>query len=199
MRTLSFTLVAVAAMSEAPVAQEDDSGLYLGASLGVGSSAELCGSDDVYQSDCIDTASGGKVYAGYAFGRTVAAELGLRRNGEVSSTSVHPLIPDLRIQDTFENEGTMLSAVVYARPQSNLRPFARLGFHRFRTLRDTADATASTFGQDGGSIFYGLGLRYGSEADDVSFRAEWEVFPLPYEDWPEDELSLLSVGVVYRF
>ena len=193
--TLMFFRVAPA------VAQQDETGFYVGVSIGLGTSAMICEGDNIQQADCLDNGVGGKALLGYAFAPAIAAEVGVRRQTGLTRTAAIALAPRVTVNfaDTFENESVMLSVLLKAPNQGNLKPFGRIGVHQFVTRRQTADPSATHFGQNGSAIFLGAGVGYSLENRNVGLRAEWERFPLPYAEWHEDDLDLLSLGVVYGF
>ena len=153
--TLMFFRVAPA------VAQQDETGFYVGVSIGLGTSAMICEGDNIQQADCLDNGVGGKALLGYAFAPAITAEVGVRRQTGLTRTAAIALAP--------------LVTVNYA------------------------DPSATHFGQNGSAIFLGAGVGYSLENRNVELRAEWERFPLPYAEWHEDDLDLLSLGVVYGF
>ena len=168
-----------------PVAAMADSGFYLGA--GIGSAAVEVGISDVQLPvlpEFDESDAGYKLFAGY--------------NWQLSAVS-------LGIEGAYNNFGKPsadIQGIALAVEPTGLSLFgvAALGlgpvelFGKAGVLAWDADAivdgTIST--DDGSDPAYGVGLRF--NAGNFQIRGEYELF-----DVDEADLTMLSVGVAYRF
>lgn len=199
-------------------ADTDDAGrMYVGGSLGLAKSKDLC--EGGPNSDgCQDTAVGGKAFVGYRANRFLGVELGLMRMTETSNSNTvittgdvdgRPVTYSASTANEFVLEySASLSALVHAPNVGDFAPFARAGVHAFSVSREklltaavggieTVTTTTRQY-EDGVGPLLGAGVEY-RLGERTRLRAEWEWILLDYKRWPDDEGHFLSLGLAFRF
>lgn len=210
LKTLATLCLLTSLAVNAEVA-ETKSGLYFGAFAGQASS-DVTGSDFPSGTfDDSDTAF--KFIAGYQFNDYISLEGGYTSLGEVVSYSWDetvslPMIGapsfDTHTDGGVEVDGIILNVIGSFPVSEQFSIYAKLGVFSWDfeiknswtiTSSDPTTPTSKsseTFSDDGTDVFYGLGLAY--HWDDISFRAEYELF-----ESDGDEIDVFSIGAVYNF
>lgn len=170
-KLLSAAAIAVALIS--PAALANDTGLYVGASVG---SSKYDGLPNV------DSSTGGKLVLGYSFNPNLAVEAGYLDFGSAGFRSGF-------ITGTIHAKGFNASVVGRAPISDVLSVHAKLGYF-------SGDADASAAGiqvsGNGSDPSYGVGLTY-NVSKSTGVRLEWD------RVGSGDAIDLVSVGVVFKF
>jgi opacity protein-like surface antigen len=200
------TAVAVAGLAAAavaaPAAAQNDSGIYVGGSVGYSLFKDTCAAPPV-PVPCDDHDETARVFAGYQFTRHWAAELGLGNLGRASGEGPVPNSlgggsGDFKVA---VEEMWDLTAVVRIGVVGNLSALGRAGFYRGRTKVDTrtsADGTAHEGGTNGG-FTYGAGAEY-LLFNHLGLRAEWQRYDnVGVGSTGEHDIDVFSLGLLWRF
>ncbi len=158
---------------------------YVGGSFGQAEVDDLCselGSLGTV-SNCDDSDTGFKFFAGYQFNQYFALEGFYADFGEVSAD-----VDGTNIDVEYDAFG--LSAVGILPATESINLFAKLGYYDADAEASSNVGSASTSGSD---FMYGLGASY-SFTDSVAVRAEWERF-----NTDDADIDLLSAGISYSF
>ena len=166
-------------LAAAPAAAQD-SGFYLGGSLGQGTFTEWC-VDDPSVLSCDDKASAWKLFGGYRFSPNLAVEASYVDWGEVGGTVAG--VGSVSAEQTSIG----LAGVLAFEVSPQLALFGKAGF--LMTEQETRGR--NTVRRDESEFHYGLGARYGFTREWAA-RAEWE-------RTEKLKVELVSIGVEYRF
>lgn len=202
----SPAILAVAGLALAAPAGADGPGFYVGASLGLSVSGELC-EGGPYDLGCNDDALAGKAFVGYRLNRFLGVEAGAMKGADVArgdTVSVSRAGVDLNYTetDTFSlDHSASLAIRAYAPFFENLEPFAKIGFHRY-AVSYKYETSTSLVGlhrrENGSALLVGVGAQY-PVSGNMWLRAEWENRRLDYRLWREDRTNAFSAGVSWRF
>lgn len=169
------------------LAQAQDSGLYLGASLGTSKLKEWCTGETptIRFTACEDSDTSWKLLGGYRFNRYVAAEAAYVNWGEVTAST------NTGAQVAAKQRSYGLAAVGTLPLGERFELFGKAGF--LMTEQDTRRITPSpsTVNRDETELHYGLGARF-LFTRNWAARAEWE-------NTEKLKVEMLSIGVEYRF
>lgn len=191
--------LAVAALLTAvagPAAAQDDSGIYLGGSIGYSGFKDSC-KDLIVPCEDHDTAW--RAFAGYQFNRYVALEVGFANLGEVTGSGIFntgtPGSFTLAVEQAWD-----LAAVFSIPVTSRLFGLARAGLYRART---TIDVTNAGF-PDQHAAGTNSGFSYGAGAEfrlgPIGLRAEWQRWEnVGTAATGEDDIDVLSLSLLLRF
>lgn len=176
--------------STASFGQSMGQGLYVGGSIGQASADSFCdGAAGFTVSGCDDSDTGWKVFAGYRFHRNFAGELSYMNAGEYTAT-VTAGATSATVNADATAWGLAVLGIYPASEQFEL--FGKLGFVRGETDANvTVGGTSATVGDSGTELHYGFGAVYNLSRS-LGIRAEWE-------NVDDADLSMLSVGIQYRF
>ena len=157
-----------------------DTGFYLGGSLGQATFTEWC-VDDPAVLACDDKTSAWKLLGGYRFTRNVAVEATYINWGEVDGTVAG-------VGRASADQTSMgLAGVLSFDVSPQLAVFGKAGF--LMTEQETRGR--NTVQRDETELHYGLGARF-SFTPNWAARAEWE-------KTEKLKVDMLSIGVEYRF
>ena len=177
-------------VSTAGFGQSMGQGLYVGGSIGQASADSFCdGAAGFTVSNCDDSDTGWKAFAGYRFHRNFAGELSYMNAGEYTAT-----VTVGATSATVSADATAwgLAALGIYPVSEQLELFGKLGFVRGETDANvTIGGTSATVGDSGTELHYGFGAVYNLSRN-LGIRAEWE-------NVDDADLSMLSVGIQYRF
>lgn len=196
---MSFKKIALAAMlgmagiaaSPAMAQSMDDRSFYVGGSLGQAEAGNWCDTSGtgLGLASCDDEDTGWKAFAGYRFSRNLAVEASYINFGDYTATVTFG-----GASATVNADATAwgLAAVGIFPVSERFDLFGKLGFVRGETEADVViGGTTVTVGDDGTEMHYGFGATYNLSRN-LGIRAEWE-------NVNDADLSLLSLGVQYRF
>jgi OOP family OmpA-OmpF porin len=185
-----------AAAAAAGPAAAQDPGLYAGGSVGYAAYKDSC-KDLVVPCDGEDTAW--RAFGGYQFNRWFAVEFGYADLGEAEGAGIlntgNPGSFKIEWKEAFD-----LTAVFLAPVTERLSLLGRAGMYRARTTTEVQDTTgplASPGGTNSG-FSYGAGVEFRLGA--LGVRAEWQRWEnVGTSSTGEDDIDMLSVGVLFRF
>jgi opacity protein-like surface antigen len=203
-------LLAVALLLSTP-AWSQDSGFYLGGSIGRADMDDFC-SANLFRSlqPCSGEDSAWRAFAGWQLNRYLAVEIGYADLGTVSAVfnSVIPGFSDVKVETVAWDVVAVGSLDVVG----GLSVFGKLGMYSAEV--EASGGTLANPGPPPGpamfgalegrksDLTYGLGLRYAFTAH-LSVRAEWQRYRdvTDPEDFGEGTVNveLLSLGLQYRF
>jgi OOP family OmpA-OmpF porin len=160
---------AAMAVSAGAVAQQADTGLYVGASIG--------------QADLdIDKDTAWKIFGGYQLNRNLSVELGYTNLGEVSETVLGV---------TASAEATAWEVIgLYKFPVAN--QFSIYGLAGIAMVEAEARALGVTVSDDSTELTFGVGAQYDFSTN-VGLRAQWQRYGA------DEDIDVISLGVVVKF
>ncbi|HEV3008460.1 MAG TPA: outer membrane beta-barrel protein [Burkholderiales bacterium] len=186
----------LAAALAAPAAAQDDSGLYLGGSLGYSQYKDSC-KMLIVPCDGNDTAW--RAFAGYQFNRYVALEAGFANLGEVTGSGIFntgtPGNFSVAVDEAWD-----LTAVFLIPVTSRLSGLARVGMYRARTTIDVSNEGFPDIHEAGtnSGFSYGAGAEF--RLGPIGLRAEWQRYEnVGVAATGEDDIDVLSLGLLLRF
>ena len=174
----STVLIALAMLAIAPPASAADKFWYAGA----GAIESDLGLDEFDNS-----ATGWKVFGGYRFTRTIAAEIGYLDTGDAEETIVGTDV-------TLNATGSHVSVVASWPIGESFALHARAGFIDWEaelTLSD--DVVTETSNANGQDLYWGAGATF-NLSESFGLRLEYEV-----PEIEEVDVSSISLSVLYRF
>ena len=175
------------------VSQASAQGFYMGASFGKTDADRGNAVPFLITSGTVDgTDSGIKLFGGVAFNRNIAVEMAYVDLGELSYSGVCCSGTPVT-NGRLESSGFNFAAVGTIPLNPSFSLFGKLGM--FFWEAEASDLTGgSPFGQtiDDVDISYGFGASYQFNRN-FGMQVEWEQYEAP------ESISLLSLGVVYRF
>ena len=169
----SGLVVSSAAMAQGKPA---DTGFYVGATLGQSDIDFDC---SPFSCDTKDTAF--RILGGYQINRNFAAEIGYHDFGKVTINGVG----DVKA-NAFELVGLGMYPI---NPQFSV--YGKLGFYRGEA-KGFGDKETNT------DFTYGLGVQYNFNRQ-LGVRGEWQQYKGVGGDDVDADVSVLSVGVVFKF
>lgn len=177
-----------AAASPSGFAQE--SGAYLGGSVGQSKFKEWCdtGGAPITLTACKDTDTAWKLFGGYRFNRYLAVEASYINWGEVTASAVSGGQP---VDVAAEQKSYGVAGVGSLRLGPSFEVFGKLGFVQTDQQTKRITPNPSTVDRDETEFHYGLGLKY-AFARNWAVRAEWE-------NTEKLKVEMFSAGVEYRF
>jgi opacity protein-like surface antigen len=160
---------AAMAVSAGAVAQQADTGWYVGASIG--------------QSDLdIDKDTAWKASIGYQMNRNLSVEVGYTNLGEVSETVLGV---------TASAEATAWEVIgLYKFPVAN--QFSVYGLAGIAMAEVEARAGGVTVSDDSTELTFGVGAQY-DVSRNLGVRAQWQRYGA------DEDIDVISVGVVFKF
>jgi len=185
-------------------AWSQDTGVYLGASIGQADYRDACG--DVNVSGCDKTDTSWRVFAGYHFSRYFAAELGYADLGgpKLNGVATFPSGSSAPVSASTDVTAWDLSAIGSFPVTDRLSAYGRGGIYRAEvdasgtvTINGVPSGTSSFSGSNTGAIF-GIGLKY-QFLRGLAVRAEWHRYFEVKGDGADVDIDVLSVGLLYRF
>ena len=192
-------LAAAFALLFASTAWSQEAGFYLGASIGQSKAKDFC--DDSGGFSCDDKDTAWKILAGYQFSRYIAAEFGYTDLGEVTASGV---VSGVNVSGSVVATAFELVAVGSFPVMDRLSLYGKLGLYRAETeqkLRGTLGATTVTDNESekNTDLIFGFGVRF-DVTRNLGIRAEWQRYQdVGGGDIGEDDVDVLSAGVIFRF
>lgn len=191
---LAAILGLMAAALAGPAAAQDDSGLYLGGSVGYSQYKDSC-KDLVIPCDGNDTAW--RAFAGYQINRYLALEVGYANLGQAIAQGDVPGFG--QVTSTREVEAWDGSLVLLMPITGQLSILGRVGAYRARAVDETTGAfpTASE-GHTNSAFTVGLGANL--MLWKFGLRAEWQHYMnVGSEAMGKDDIDVFSIGALFRF
>lgn len=174
------------------VSQASAQGFYMGASFGKTDADSGNAVPDLITSGSVDgTDSGIKLFGGFAFSRNVALEMAYVDLGKLTYSGSYGFVPVTG--GTLETSGFNFAFVGTIPLNPSFSIFGKLGMFMWEAeARDVTGGFPFSQTIDDVDISYGFGAAYNFNKS-FSVQAEWEQYEAV------DTISLLSVGVVFRF
>lgn len=199
--THRLATIAVAALLAAAAlpAWSQDSGAYLGASIGQARAKEFC--DDSGGLSCDDKDTAWKVFGGYQFNRHFAVEVGYADLGEVGASGV---VSGVSVSGNIEATAFELMAVGSIPVRDRLSVYGKVGLYRAETERSLSGTLGTISVTDNDKetntdLTFAFGVKFDITRN-LGVRAEWQRYlDVGGGDIGEDDIDVLSVGLVYRF
>jgi OOP family OmpA-OmpF porin len=183
-----------AALAGPAVAQRDDSGFYLGGTVGYSQFKDVCKNLLI---PCDDTDTSWRAFGGYQLNRNFMFEVGYAEFGDVTGAGdLQGTGPATYTREVYSFDFSGVVAIPLAGEISLL---ARLGAYRARTVEHQAGAfgTLDT-GHTNTGFTYGLGAEFMLWKFGV--RAEWQRYDnVGSAVTLEDDIDVFSVGARFRF
>jgi OOP family OmpA-OmpF porin len=174
------------------VSQASAQGFYIGGSVGESDADEGNAIPDLITSGPFDGKdSGMKFFGGYQFNQNLAVELAYVDLGKAtySGTFGGSLVTGGSVKTSGLNASVV--GILPLNPSFSL--FAKAGLFAWESkAKDVTGGAPFSGKDDGGDLSFGFGGAY-NLTKNFSLRAEWEQFEAV------DKISLLSVGVAYKF
>jgi OOP family OmpA-OmpF porin len=190
------SILLLALLAAPALAQE--SGPYIGASLGQAEHGDTCEGANL---SCDEKDSAWKIYGGYQFNRFVAVEFGY---ADLGRSAAGANVGGIVVNPTFEVTAFELSGIGFLPLLDRLALFMRLGVYRAETeLGGTGTAfgiTVPISGKESNSdLTFGLGIQYGITRN-IGLRGEWQQYmKVGGADTGESDIDVLSLAVMFRF
>lgn len=172
-----------------------DSGWYLGASVGASKTKDFCPNQIAVGASCDETSSAYGVFGGYQFNRYLGAELGYTDLGEAEAA-----VPG--ITETIKVRGVQALAVGAIPINPQFEVYGKVGafLWDFKDKCEGASCTFSSLSETGSDLTYGLGAKF-----NFSKNAGMTVQYQRYQDvgkeatTGENDIDVYSVGIVFKF
>jgi OOP family OmpA-OmpF porin len=174
------------------VSQASAQGFYIGGSVGESDADEGNAIPDLITSGPVDGKdSGMKFFGGYQFNQNLAVELAYVDLGKATYSGTFGGSPVTG--GSVKTSGLNASVVGTLPLNPSFSLFAKAGMFSWEAkARDVTGGTPFSGKEDGADLSFGFGGAY-NLTKNFSLRAEWEQFEAI------DKISLLSVGVAYKF
>jgi len=185
-------IVLVLGLATAAPAGAQDSGLYLGGSLGSAESKNTCKG---IVGTCDDKDTAFKFFGGYQVNRNFAWELGYAFLGDVTGAGA---LGGTAFDFEITNKALDFSGIVTLPVNERFALFGRLGVYRSQV--ELSGTFPGLQGADHNTSFtWGLGLRF-DFGRVLAVRAEWQHYPnIGGDNAGVDDIDFLSLGLVMRF
>jgi OOP family OmpA-OmpF porin len=195
----------VTALVAAPAAAQssDESGLYVGGSLGGSQYKDTCKNLFI---PCDDQDAAWRIFGGYQFNRNWALELGYGDFGEAHGSGPIPAGGNATFRThSYAFDLTGIGSLYLTQ---RLSLFGRLGAYMGRTTRDIEFTNFPNVNEakTNSGLTYGAGLGY--NLGPLGVRAEWQRYDnigtnqnsgIEGEPSGTDEVDVFSIGVLLRF
>jgi OOP family OmpA-OmpF porin len=174
------------------VSQASAQGFYIGGSVGESDADEGNAIPDLITSGPVDGKdSGMKFFGGYQFNQNLAVEVAYVDLGKATYSGTFSGSPVTG--GTVKTTGFNASAVGTLPLNPSFSLFAKAGIYTWEAkASDVTGGVPFSGKDDGADLSFGFGGAY-NLTKNFSLRAEWEQFEAV------DKISLLSVGVAYKF
>ena len=199
--THRFAALAAAALLAASAlpAWSQDSGAYVGASIGQSRVKGFC--DDSGGFSCDDKDTAWKVFGGYQFNRHFGVEVGYTDLGEVGISGV---LSGVSVRGDIGVTAFDLMAVGAIPVMDRLSVYGKLGIYRAETERKiTGTLGTVTVTDTDKETNTDLTFAFGAKFDitrNFGVRVEWQRYlDVGGGDIGEDDVDVLSVGLLFRF
>jgi OOP family OmpA-OmpF porin len=193
-RAIALTGLVAATAGVSPLAFAQDSGWYVGASVGQSSFKDGCTGVSGTGFTCEDTDTAFGVFGGYQVNKYFGAELGYTDLGKITASGSG-------INASIKAKGFEFVGVGTFPINPQFEVYGKLGFFRW-----DVDASGSGFGvgvsqsETGTDLTYGLGVKY-NFTKSFGVRAQYQRYKdVGNEDTTgKGDVDVISVGVVYKF
>jgi OOP family OmpA-OmpF porin len=174
------------------VSQASAQGFYIGGSVGESDADDGNAIPGLITSGPVDGKdSGMKFFGGYQFNQNLAVEVAFVDLGKATYSGTFGGSPVTG--GTVKTSGFNASAVGTLPLNPSFSLFAKAGIYTWEAkASDVTGGVLFSGKEDGGDLSFGFGGSY-NVTKNFSLRAEWEQFEAV------DKISLLSVGVAYKF
>ena len=172
--------------------QASAQGFYIGGSIGEGDADDGNAIPALITSGPVDGKDSGlKFLGGYQFGRNLAVEIAYVDLGKATYSGT--FVGQPVTGGTVKTSGLNASAVGILPLNPSFSLFAKAGVFAWEAkAKDVTGGVPFSGKDDGADLSFGFGGAY-NVTTNFSVRAEWELFEAV------DSISLLSVGVAYKF
>jgi OOP family OmpA-OmpF porin len=172
--------------------QASAQGFYIGGSFGTSNFDDGNAIPDLITSGSVDGSdTGTKFFGGYQFSRNVGLELAFVDLGKAGYSGT---FQGLSVTGgTVKTTGLNFSVVGTLPLNANFDFFGKVGLFTWESKASDVTGGVPFSGKDDGTdLSFGLGATYNLTRN-LGIRAEWEQFKAV------DNISLLSIGVAYKF
>ncbi|HJT62549.1 MAG TPA: outer membrane beta-barrel protein [Burkholderiales bacterium] len=185
-----LAILSLAAAFASPVLAQDV-GFYVGAHIGQSEAGDSCtGVGGGVSCDDKDTAW--RILGGYQFNRNFALEFGYNDLGEVSASA-----PGANV--TIETTAWELVGVGMLPLADRFSAYGKIGLYRAETDATVNVPGFSSSSESNTDLTFGIGARYDFTRS-VGVRAEWQRYQdVGGGDIGEDDVDVISIGVIFRF
>lgn len=190
--TKMFAAAVLGLSASLAVSQASAQGFYIGGSFGTSDIDDGNAIPGLITSGSVDGKdTGTKFFGGYQFSRNLGLELAIVDLGKASYSGTFLGLPVTG--GTVKTSGLNFSAVGTWPLNANFDFFGKVGFFNWESkASDVTGGVPFSGKEDGTDLSFGLGVTY-NMTKNFGIRAEWEQFKAV------DNISLLSVGVAYKF
>jgi OmpA-OmpF porin, OOP family len=179
-----------AALATPALAQ--DVGFYVGAHIGQSEAGDACSGVAGAGVSCDDKDTAWRILGGYQFNRNFALEFGYNEFGEVSASG-----PGGNV--TIEATAWELVGVGMLPLADKFSAYGKIGLYRGETDATVNVPGFSSSSESNTDLTFGIGARY-DFTKSVGVRAEWQRYQdIGGGDIGEDDLDVISIGVIFRF
>lgn len=187
---VAAVLLGLGVLAVAPVSSAQN--LYVGASFGSTDASDGIAVPGLITSGTVDGKdSGFKIFGGYQFSPNLALEVAYVDLGELTYSGTFGGLPVSN--GKVETSGLNTSLVGTFPVNPNFSFFAKAGVFAWSAdARDITGGLPFSGSDDGADFSFGFGGAFQIDRN-LSLRAEWERYDA------NDDISLLSVGLAYRF
>jgi len=180
-------------------AWSQDAGFYLGASIGQSRVKDFC--DDSGGFSCDDKDTAWKLLGGYQFNRHLAVEAGYTDLGEIGLSGA---LSGVSVRGTIEVTAFELMGVGSIPLMDRFSLYGKLGLYHAETKQNvTGSLGAVTVTDNEKEKNTDLTFAFGARFDitrNLGVRAEWQRYlDVGGGEIGEDDVDVLSVGLLYRF
>ena len=176
------------AMAFAGPALAQDSGWYVGATIGQSKAKDACEG----LSDCDDKDTAWRILGGYQFNKNFAVELGYTDMGEVSASAAG-------FNASVEAAVWEVVAVGSWPFTPNFSAYGKLGMYRGETDFTTNLPGIPNESESNTDLTFGIGVRW-DFTKNLGLRAEYQIYQdVGGGNIGEDDLDVISVGVIWKF
>lgn len=189
-KMIAASVLALSGLVAAP--QASAQGFYIGGSVGQSDFDNGNAIPDLITSGTVDGKDTGyKIFGGYEFNRNFGVELAWVDLGKASYSGTFLGLPVTG--GSVKTSGLNISAVGTLPLSSSFALFGKLGLFSWESkASDVTGGVPFSGKEDGSDVSFGIGASY-NFTKNLAIRAEWEQFKAV------DNISLLSLGVVYKF
>ena len=180
-------------------AWSQDAGFYLGASIGQSRAKDFC--DDSGGFSCDDKDTAWKLLGGYQFNRHLAVEAGYTDLGEVGVSGV---LSGVSVRGTVEVTAFELMGVGSIPLMDRFSLYGKLGLYHAETKQNVTGSLGTVTVTDNEKekntdLTFAFGARFDITRN-LGVRAEWQRYlDVGGGEIGEDDVDVLSVGLLYRF
>lgn len=195
-KALRLGAVALGCMAAGAVWAQDR-GAYLGASFGKSTFSDVCEGVSI---SCDKTDNAWKLFGGYHFSRTLAAEVAYVDFGEVVTSGV---IGTANVEGSWRSKAWEATAIGML-PVGQIALLLKFGvYYAMTDSRSTGTvpnfSSTGSFSDKNANMTFGVGARFDLMRN-IGLQAEWQRYnDVGGNDTGKSDIDLLSLGVLYRF